>query len=184
MKSPPRLSPTQRLYDEFLVLALASGDRRAGEQLARRWRPRLLRTARRLLGSIDRAEDAVQDTWISIARGLPRLREPSMFPAWAFRILHRRCADAHRQAYRHDAPLTELADHAGATAPAGEARSALDQAFGALPDAQRLTAILFYSEGLTLAEIARATDVPVGTAKSRLFHARRQLQTHLRGDLP
>ncbi|MEO1573417.1 MAG: sigma-70 family RNA polymerase sigma factor [Pseudomonadota bacterium] len=169
----------QRLYDEFLVLAVLSGEARAAEQLARRWRPRLLRTARRLLGDADRAEDVVQDTWLAIARGLPGLREPGRFPAWAFGILNRRCADAHRRRYRDSERLDTLTDQTGATEATGESRSALDSAFASLPETQRLTAILFYGEGLTLAEIARVTNVPVGTAKSRLFHARRQLREQL-----
>ena len=182
MTRPRHPANPQRLYDEFLVLAVLSGERRAAEQLARRWRPRLLRTARRLLGDADRAEDVVQDTWIGIARGLPRLRDPAQFPAWAFGILRRRCADAHRKRYRDEARLDALDDDSGATPASGESRSALDGAFRSLPEAQRLTAILFYSEGLTLAEIARVTDVPVGTAKSRLFHARRHLKQQLDGD--
>lgn len=169
----------QRLYDEFLVLSALSGEPRAAEQLARRWRPRLLRTARRVLGDADRAEDVVQDTWVAVVRGLTSLRDAARFPSWVFGILNRRCADAHRKRYRDRERLDTLTEHAGATAAVGESRSALDSAFTALPEAQRLTAILFYGEGLTLAEIARVTDVPVGTAKSRLFHARRHLREQL-----
>ena len=91
---------TQRLFDEYLVLAVRSGDRAAGERLAARWRPRLLRTARRLVGDMSAAEDVVQDTWIGIARGVTRLQDPARFPAWAFGILQRRCADHHRRHYR------------------------------------------------------------------------------------
>ncbi len=172
-----------QLLDEYLVLAVAAGDRSAAEQLARRWRPRLLRTARRLVDP-QMAEDVVHDAWVSIARSLGRLRDPALFPGLAFGILRRRCADAHRRGYRDRDHFTALTDEAGANPATGEARSALDQAFAALPEAQRLTAILFYGEGLTLAQIASATDVPLGTAKSRLFHARKQLQHHLKGDLP
>lgn len=41
---------------------------------------------------------------------------------------------------------------------------------------------LFVGEGLTLAKIATATEVPIGTAKSRIFHARRHLKAVLEGD--
>ena len=43
--------------------------------------------------------------------------------------------------------------------------------------------MLYFSEGLTLAEPAAATGVPVGTAKSRIFHARQHLKDLLEGDL-
>ncbi len=65
---------------------------------------------------------------------------------------------------------------------AGEDAAALHQAFAGLPDDQRFAAQLFFVEGLTLAEIAEVQEVPVGTAKTRLFHARRKLKAALTGD--
>ena len=59
---------------------------------------------------------------------------------------------------------------------------AIRQAFSALPGDQRLAAQLFFVEGLTLAEIAEVQEVPLGTAKTRLFHARRKLKAALSGD--
>ena len=79
------------LIDAYLVIAAKNGDRAAAESLAHRWRPRLLRTARRLLGDAALAEDVVQEAWISIARGIGRLIDPDRFPAFSFQILHRPC---------------------------------------------------------------------------------------------
>ncbi len=56
------------------------------------------------------------------------------------------------------------------------------QAFAALAPEQRLAAHLYFVEGLTLAEIADVQDIPTGTAKSRLFHARRKLKVALSGE--
>jgi RNA polymerase sigma-70 factor (ECF subfamily) len=71
--------------------------------------------------------------------------------------------------------------------PASPARSemryALDQAFERLSPDHRIAAILYFSEGLTLSEVAAATGVPVGTAKSRIFHARKHLKSTLEGDV-
>ena len=49
MTRPPPADETGRVFDELLVTLARAGDRRAGERLAARWPPRLLRTARRLL---------------------------------------------------------------------------------------------------------------------------------------
>ncbi|MEO1320833.1 MAG: sigma-70 family RNA polymerase sigma factor [Pseudomonadota bacterium] len=182
MSTTTHNADTQRLFDEYLVLAVRSGDRAAGERLAARWRPRLLRTARRLVGDAAAAEDVVQDTWIGIARGVSRLKDPARFPAWAFGILQRRCADHHRRHYREREREATLSDSDGATASRAEVRLELDAAFAELTHEHRTAAVLFYGEGLTLAEIATATAVPLGTAKSRLFHARRQLRDLLEGD--
>ena len=176
---------TDRVYDELLVTLVRSGDRRAAERLAARWRPRLLRTARRLLRDDDQAQEAVQECWAGIARGLPRLSDPSRFPAWAFGVLHRKCADRIRAARRvRDRATAADAAPEGALSPSAEDRTAIAQALHRLPPDQRAAALLFFGDGLTLVEIAAATGVPVGTAKSRIFHARRQLKAALSGDEP
>jgi RNA polymerase sigma factor (sigma-70 family) len=169
---------TDRVYDELLVTLVKAGDRRAGERLAARWHPRLIRTARRLLQDQDMARDAVQEAWIGIFRGAPLLADPARFPAWAFGILHRKCADRIRSVRRErmvEAAVPEV--DAG-----GEDRVAIDQAMAGLSIEHRAAALLHFGEGLTLAEVAAATRVPLGTAKSRIFHARRLLAAALSGD--
>jgi DNA-directed RNA polymerase specialized sigma24 family protein len=64
----------------------------------------------------------------------------------------------------------------------GEDRVAIDQAMARLSIEHRAAALLHFGEGLTLAEVAAATGVPLGTAKSRIFHARRLLAAALNGD--
>ncbi len=168
-------------FDGLLVTLVQSGDRQAAERLARRWQPRLLRTARRLVGA-ELAPGAVQEAWVSILRGIGSLRDPDRFAPWVFGILHRRCADAIRGAQaerRRHGPQDE------STAPAPgvpDDALAIAVAIAALPAEQRLAAQLFFVEGLTLAEIAEVQKVPLGTAKSRLFHARRRLKAALSGD--
>ena len=174
----PRSQHASRLFDELLVTMMQAGDRRAAERLAARWHPRLARTARRLLGNEDQALVAVQNSWIAILRGIGSLRDPARFAPWAFGILRRRCVDRIRAEQvrrgRHEALETDHAcpDHA-------DEGIAIRQAFAGLPHDQRLAAQLFFIEGLTLAEIAEVQQVPLGTAKTRLFHARRRLKAAL-----
>lgn len=170
-----------RLYDEWLVTRLQAGDRRAADLLARRWHPRLARTARRLLGEDEPALVAVQESWIAILRAIHRLRDPSRFAPWAFGILRRRCIDAIRAAQRDRARIGRSEDEPVQRATADEGL-AIREAFASLPPDQRLAAQLFFVEGLTLDEIAEAQAVPLGTAKSRIFHARRKLKAALSGD--
>ena len=178
-------SQADRRFDELLVVMAQAGDRKAAARLAVRWHPRLARTARRLLGEEEAAIAAAQDSWLAILRGLHTLRDPTRFAPWAFAIVDRRCADAVRRAQRRRANLAELEEAPEQAVESGaEDRIALRQAFAALPADQRLAAHLFFVEGLTLAEIAEAQAIPHGTAKSRLFHARRRLKAALEGDLP
>jgi RNA polymerase sigma factor (sigma-70 family) len=89
-----------RFYEEWLVTAAMSGDRQAAERLVARYQPRLLRTARRMLGDGEQAASAVQEAWLAIVPGIKRLRHPTRFATFAFSILRRRCADTIRSAQR------------------------------------------------------------------------------------
>jgi len=171
------------LFDELLVLLIQQGDKRALERLHGRWNRRLARAALRYTGDPDIARDLVQECWIGIWKGIKRLRDPSRFRAYAFAILHRRGADYLRTKIRDrerfaaramDETLLEE------SRPATQSdHVALQQAFATLPPDQRLAAHLHFVEGLTLREIAEVQDIAIGTAKSRLFHARRKLKAVL-----
>ena len=170
-----------QVFDEVLVLYAQAGRREAIDRLASRWRPRHFAHARRLLGANDRAADAVQDAWVSIVRGLWRLKDPGRFPAWSYAILTRRCQDMMRCASR--AQEMPLDDNVAADSPVEHgSASDLRNGLNLLPPDQRAAVALFYRDGLAVAEIAEALNIPAGTVKTRLFHARRALRRYLNGD--
>jgi RNA polymerase sigma-70 factor (ECF subfamily) len=179
---------SERIYDEFLVAAAVTGDRPALSRLVERWQPRLLRHAWRVLGDGERAKDMVQEAWVEILRGLARLDDVAAFPAWAFRIVTRRCQRefgrrTHEALEEESADVEGLAEvpESGSGEFAAELAIAME-AIAALPAAQRTALALFYIEDLSVAEIAVATDVPPGTVKTRLMHARRKLRAKLEGE--
>ncbi len=174
-----------RIFDEYLAAAARVGDRDAFSRLAARWQSRLLRHAYRLSGDHEAARDIVQDAWADIVKGLPSLRDSGVFPAWAHRIVTRRAADSIRRAQRR-----RRTNDAFAAEPAREDQSAaalelavdvppLAVAMAALPSDQRAAIALFYQEEFSVAEIAVALEVPAGTVKTRLMHARRKLRAAL-----
>lgn len=177
-----------RALDGYLVLAAQLGDRAAFQRLALRWNRRLEAHARRLLRDPEAARDAVQAAWLEIVRGLEGLRDPAAFPAWAYRIVTRRCAAVIGGRRRDRATAAELAAEA-LSAPTPSARqdvaddeAGLRAAVRALPPDQRAAIALHHFEGLSVAETAVALDVPAGTVKTRLMHARRKLKLALEGD--
>lgn len=179
---------SERIYDEFLVAAAITGDRPAFSRLVARWQPRLIRHAWRVLGDAERARDMVQEAWVEILRSLAQLDDVAAFPAWAYRIVTRRCQRSFQRTARE---LVEFdADEAESSAPltehdAGEFAAELSgvvEAIGKLPAHQRAALALFYIEELSVAEIAIATDVPPGTVKTRLLHARRKVRALLEGE--
>jgi RNA polymerase sigma-70 factor (ECF subfamily) len=178
------IGKTSRLLDEYLVAAARAGDRSAFSRLAGRWQAKLLAHAWRLLGDVESARDAVQEGWIEIVRGLPRLRDERAFSAWAYRIVTRRCARQIGTAVRQRRLQAALEVSDAEPPPSGEMldHERLRAAIRRLPTEQRAAIGLFHFEELSVAEVAVALDVPVGTAKTRLMHARRKLRAALGGD--
>ena len=181
------MDPKARLLENYLVAAARLGDRRALGQLVNLRGPRLFAHAYRLLGDREEARDVVQEAWIDIARGLKGLREEAAFPAWATRIVSRKVARlikgkiATREAMQELAaedtePLADLPEQA---LKAASVRAAI----AGLPAEQSATIALFYLEDMSVAEVAIALDIPPGTVKTRLMHARRKLRETLKGEV-
>ncbi len=177
-----------RVYDEYLVVSAQAGDRAAFARLAESWQKRLLAHAYRLTGDADLALDVVQDGWADIVRGLPGLKEPSVFPAWAYRIITRRAADAIGRAQRKrrtEAAYALEPEAHNTTAKRMEASAdagPLSRAITELPVKQRAVIGLYYLEEFSVTEISVALSVPAGTVKTRLMHARKKLRQILEGD--
>jgi len=146
---------------------------------------RLRAHARRLTDDAETAGDVVQESWLAIARALPGLRDEGAFLAFALRIVTRAAArDLGRKQRRRAADQgfgEAQPDHVPPpdTAPAAPD---LQAAIAALPPAHRAALELFYLEGLSVAEVAHALDIPPGTVKSRLMTARARLRAHLEGE--
>jgi len=181
---PKPADQTGALFDELLVMLVQQGDKAAAERLFHRWNPRLLRSSRRYAGDAALAEQLAQDCWLAIWRGIGDLRETSRFAPWAFSILQRKGASLIATAMRDRAIIQDDADVPADTASHPDERLSINQAFARLPPDQRLSAHLYFVEGLALHEIAAVQAIPIGTAKSRLFHARRKLKAALNPDTP
>lgn len=178
---------TARLLDEYLVVSAQAGSRAALDQLVRRWQPRLVAHGWRLTGDPDMARDAAQSAWGEIVKDLARLQDPRAFPAWAYRIVSRASAREIDGAVKRRSLASGLAakpreDLSQPVEPSEGDR--LQAAIRALPPGERAAIALHHFEELSVAEVAVALAIPVGTVKTRLMNARRKLRTILEGDLP
>jgi RNA polymerase sigma-70 factor, ECF subfamily len=143
------------------------------------------RVAQGVLRNGPDAEDVAQEALLRAYRRFDRLRDPSRFRAWLVRIAFRLALDRARSAKRREQRETLWARPApGPTtedlAASSEFQSRLERAIEALPDKLRLALLLSAMEGHTNDEVAGMLGVPVGTVKSRLFVARKQLAEKLR----
>jgi RNA polymerase sigma factor (sigma-70 family) len=175
----------QQVRDEMVVVRCQLGERLALDELVERWHPRLWCYVQSMIGQSgrhDESEEAAQEAWIRVLRGLPRLREPARFAPWLFGIARRMLMDRLRDKYAAALQATDLADVAAdAPEPASDAADAeevtrLRDGMDRLPLIERETLTLFYLEGLSLREVAEVADVPEGTVKSRLWRGRRMLR--------
>ena len=173
--------------DPALIRRAQSGDVEAFTALiAGRFEP-MQRTAMAILGHEADARDAVADALAAVWRELPRLRDPLAFEAWSTRILVHACR--RRLRGRGRTRVRELSIDAapgdvavGSTVgPADDVadRVALERAFERLDADARAILVLHHLDGRGLTEVATILGIPVGTAKSRLFAARRALERAL-----
>ena len=160
-----------------------AGDAPAFAQLVTRWQERLWRHALRLTGSSESAWDALQESWLAIARGIPGLADPARFRRWSYTIVTRSAVNLVRQRAHERATAPETLDGHSAPSddddPSADEVARLRRALERLPNETRALVSLRYLEGLELAELAEVFGIPEGTVKSRLHHARAQLRAHL-----
>lgn len=179
---------SKRILNEYLVASARAGDRGAFEQLAKLWHGKLLGHAYRLCGDLDMAQEAAQDGWIDIARNISSLKDTAVFPSWAFRIVTRRVADIIRKKQRKRRIETRYAvepiqiSEVSRMMDDGEKGKDIRSAILQLSPPHRVVIALFYTEELSVAEISIALEVPAGTVKTRLMHARKKLRALLEGN--
>jgi RNA polymerase sigma factor (sigma-70 family) len=170
-------------HDELLAIRCQLGEPAAFDDLIARWHGPLWAFARRLTGDDDAARETLQDVWLRVIRGIPRLRDGSKLRAWLFGIARRTLMDRLRDQYARSRAVDVAVDideiPTEPTVDEIDDLDALERALEQLPLLEREAVTLFYLQELSLNEIAEALNVPVGTVKSRLFPGRRLLRQRM-----
>ena len=173
--------------DRSVIDRARTGDLAAFELIVHARMDDVYRLTAAIVGDEADARDAAQETFVAAWRELPRLRDAARFDAWLQRI----AVNASRMTLRargrrrvREIPSSQVAAFASRAAPVADASDAeiLDAALRRLPIEQRAVLVLHHLEGRPLEEIAATFEIPVGTAKSRLFHARLALHAALRAE--
>lgn len=133
----------------------------------------LYRVAYTILRNDDACKDALQDTALKAWEKRRTLKEPRYFRTWITRILINTCYDTQRKRRR----FVSLEDIQEPQADAPDISLAM--ALQALPEKLRLPLVLYYSEGLTYAQIAQALRLPIATVRGRIQRAKGQLRKEL-----
>jgi RNA polymerase sigma-70 factor (ECF subfamily) len=144
------------------------------------------RVARSVLRNNADAEDVAQEALLRAYRRFEHLRDRTRFRAWLVRIAFRLALDRGRSAKSREARETLWGTQAAPppsaedVAATSEFQARLEKALAELPEKLRLVLLLAAIEGHTLEEVAALLGLPVGTVKSRLFFARKQIAEKLR----
>jgi RNA polymerase sigma-70 factor, ECF subfamily len=164
--------------DVDLVAAINRGDAAAFEVLYLRYRDWVVGLAYRFTGDSDAALDVLQETFLYLLRKFPGFRLTANLKTFLYPAVRNLSIAARRKAARYQATATELEtlEHAPAPAAAGPEAGDLQTLLAALPEEQREVLLLRFVDGLSLAEIAEAMDIPLGTVKSRLHNALQTLR--------
>lgn len=185
----PRRSREADVSDAQILVDIAGGDLEPLGELYDCYARDVWRAARRFLPDGVDVEDVVHATFLN----LPRIA--GAYDARATTCRNWLCGIAVRLAMRHRRGAGRLRRVLGwfAHAPAGPATSdperqasdkqelaILDRAVASLSEKKRAVFVLVELEGLSAAEAARALEIPAATARTRLFHARRELHEALR----
>jgi RNA polymerase sigma-70 factor (ECF subfamily) len=139
------------------------------------WQKPLLTFALRYLDQQIDAWDAVQETWISVIKGLNKLQNPSLFVSWLFRILTNKCIDRIRQKQQGPRPLEEAPDKSESAVISSETEI-LSKAVERLSDENKTLIMLRFGQGLQVGQIAAMLNIAEGTVKSRLHRALARLR--------
>lgn len=170
-----------------------AGDGDAFGEVVRRWERKIYALAYGILGSVEDARDASQETFIAAYRNLQGFRGEARVSSWLHRIAVNQCISRQRRArVRAETALEDETEAGGeallkaatAESPARFTESkqraeAVRRAVASLPQELREVVLMKEFEELTFQEIADALQIPLSTVKSRLYTALRQLRLRL-----
>jgi RNA polymerase sigma-70 factor (ECF subfamily) len=184
--------------DDDLVSRLRRGERMAIGEAYAAHHAAVRAFARRLVGDEAAAEDIVHDVFVRLPDAVARFRGESALRSFLIGVAANRARHHIRGAMRRRRAMERLAEHghdAGTAAAAGASANPgqvamrrrladrLSAALDELPLDQRVAFVLCEVEQRTAVEAAEILEVPDGTVRSRLFHARKRLRELLAAEV-
>ena len=163
----------------------------AFEELVDQFKHLVFALIARAVSDRSRAEDLAQDVFLRVHRGLPYFRGDARLSTWIYRIVINVCAQEKAQLSSSRTQISLDDPDARVTAPAAadrsfhdfELRDRLEKAIQQLPNHYRLLIAAHYLQGVQYEDLAAAMNLPLGTVKTQLHRAKRQLRQILEGTL-
>lgn len=167
-------------YDIYTVEKAIKGDTRALETLLLMEQRKLYYMALSYVSTKEDALDVIQETSYNALLSIHQLRNPKYFSTWLGRILIRECYKLLREQkkmipFEDELLLKKLESKDDTEIDTSYVREALAK----LSDSYQTSIILFYYHDLSIKDISKITERPVGTVKTHLRRARKKLKNEL-----
>ncbi|HSM36746.1 MAG TPA: sigma-70 family RNA polymerase sigma factor [Longimicrobiales bacterium] len=189
------------LSDQDVVARAAEGHERAYRELISRYERPVFSLIYRLVHDRERAEDLAQETFIKVLNAIDRYDATYKFSSWIFKIANNTAIDALRKRSLDTVSLDgspharSVAEAAEGWTPTAVARDenpeeyverlelgdALEAALASLRPEYRTAIVLWHMEDRPYEEIADIMDIPLGTVKTYIHRARKELRNRLAG---
>jgi RNA polymerase sigma-70 factor (ECF subfamily) len=177
----------ERLEGRELMTLVREGNRDAFVVIVRRHQKSLLNFFRRMGARMHEVEDMAQDTFLRVFNYRNRYEPTGKFTNFLFVLARHVWADAGRRAQRRPESLSETLDENPARDDRGaaraDARADVDAALAQLSEKLRSVVVLSVYQGFEYRRIAEILTIPVGTVKSRMHLAMRQMREALDVDV-
>ena len=181
------------MNERELIARLQKRDEAAFEELIRQYEKKVYTLCFRMCGNGEDAEEAAQDAFLALWRGIDRFRQESSLSTWIYRLATNACIDTLRRRKKQSGSVSlddeELFVDAVDTSPQPqetvehrETQKLLQEGLSALPEEYRKVLILREIEGLSYTEIAESASIELGTVKSRISRGRSLLRNFLSGN--
>jgi RNA polymerase sigma-70 factor (ECF subfamily) len=164
------------MSEEALIKRCQQNDMGAYKMIFETYGQSLLRTAQRLLGNRQDAEDAVQTTFLKLFRSINNFKFKAKFSTYIFRILINNCYDTLK---KHRVHVENLERANLSVNPEPGLSLDLETAVEKLPRRMKACFILHAIEDFKYREIAQILNMRMGTVKANIFRAKEHLRHHL-----
>lgn len=179
--------------DEMLVKGCKKGRMDAFEKLMRKYENKVYSLCYRFSGNYDDANDLAQETFIKVYNSINKFQGKSAFSTWLYRVTTNVCLDEMRKrknvnSFSLDNPqkndegeeiyydLSDQKFNPELIAEKNDLKQIVHKGINYLSEQQRMIIILREIEELSYEEIAEILDISIGTVKSRLNRARKNLK--------
>jgi RNA polymerase sigma-70 factor (ECF subfamily) len=165
-------------FDEReLVARCQRGDDSAFAELVDRYKNLVYAMIYRMMNDRTQVDDLAQDVFLKVHRGLPYFRGEARLSTWVYRIVANVCVQA-RSGRRPMLSAEDVAEPVSADGAFAdlELRDRIEKAMAKLPDNYRFLISAHYLKGVQYEALAEALNIPLGTVKTHLFRAKRQLR--------